>query len=80
LYAYNNNATVRQMVGTNTAGIKDMIISAANACVNHTFPTYGNGIFDLFNQLSTLITAATILQGAENAEVAEAAEADSSAN
>ena len=80
LYAYNNNATVRQMVGANTAGIKDMIISAANACVNHTFPTYGNGIFDLFNQLSTLITAATILQGAENAAVAETAEADSSAH
>ena len=80
LYAYNNNATVRQMVGANTAGIKDMIITAANACVSHTFPTYGNGIFDLFNQLSTLITAATILQGAENAEVTEAAEADSSAH
>ncbi|HEX6432312.1 MAG TPA: hypothetical protein VF008_31685 [Niastella sp.] len=80
LYAYNNNATVQQMVNANTAGIKDMIISAANACVNGTFPKYHNGIFDLFNQLSTLITAATILRGAEKAEASETAEVDSSAN
>ena len=80
MYAYNNNATVRQMVNANTAGVKDLIINMANACGTPAFPAYGNGIFDLFNQLSTLLTAATILQGTENATIAETADADSSAH
>jgi hypothetical protein len=65
LYAYKNNATVKRMVDLDTGGIKTMLINAANACVNFVFPKYGNGIFDLFNQLSILITAVYVLQGQE---------------
>jgi hypothetical protein len=70
LYAYKNSPTVKGWVDSNKYRIKEMILHNADICVKDNFPEYGNGIFDLFNRLSILITAATILQGAD--EVAEA--------
>ncbi|THU38215.1 hypothetical protein FAM09_16175 [Niastella caeni] len=75
LYAYKNSTAVKGWVDSNQYGIKGMIRNNADACVAGKFPDYGNGIFDLFNKLSILITAATILQGAD-----EAAEVDNSAD
>jgi hypothetical protein len=68
LYGYRNDPTIKYIVDKNMYGLRNMVLNNANACVAGKFPTYGNGIFDLFNQLSILITASYVLQGAEAQE------------
>lgn len=61
LYAYKNNPAIRTQVITPGTPLNTLITSSANACVNGSYPLYGNPLFDQFNQLSILTMAIGML-------------------
>lgn len=61
LYAYQRNSAVQKSVDTENSSIRNLLFSSADACVNNSFPTFGNTLFDNFNQLATLTTAIAVL-------------------